>query len=440
MIRGHFTRLRVLLFAVLILVAGSLWQASPTSAGIAFVVDSLGDEGDARRDGVCRTAEGACTLRAASEEIAKGDPTERYVITFSVQGTIEDDGQIKLTNTDLIGPGTGNLSIKAALDFKATECTPAKISRVRLVFLSIENAVTAACHDESEPHLILDDIIVDGALTRENSTVFLRSGNLLVRKSTIQRTTAGGISVSSGRLVVEDTTFSENEHYSVGGEGDITLLRVKVSNNHVFDVGPVTTMGKLTIRDSVFSENSGILTGSIYSCGDAIIDSTEMSGNEVGGEGGIVVNHGRMTITDSRINDNTMGSGAGTVVNLAGDELDLGCTASELTIRSSRIDGNSADGEAAIYNQAGVVELEKTTLNNPGTNCLGEISSKGGNKSTDDSCNFTGRGDVENWDPNSESGGSAIQAFIVIGGALVLGGVLTAALLARIRLRRRTAR
>lgn len=422
--------LRLALAAMLILIVVNLRPAESASADINFVVDSLGDEGDARRDGVCKTTQGTCTLRAAADEIASGGAAERHKITFAVKGTIEGD-DIELANTDVVGPGAEELAIAAPITFKATNCKAARISRVRLSFLAVHGSVRSGCQDESDPHLILEEVTVDGALTRGNSAVFLHSGYLVVRKSTVQRTTAGGISVGGGRLVVEETTFSENEMYSIGGRGDITLTRVTVSDNHVVDVGPVTTMGKLTVRDSTFRNNSGIITGSIYSCGEASIDSTHVLGNEVEGEGAVVVNHGRMTITDSRISNNALHEG-GAIMNMAGDELELGCIASELTIRDTKIEGNSAEGGAAVYNQVGSLELQKTTLNNPGANCRGVISSSGGNKSTDESCNLAGSGDVENWVPNGTSGGEDIVALLLIGCVLLAGAALAAGLFMRV--------
>lgn len=48
---------------------------------IVYTVDSTADEADAARDGVCRTASGSCTLRAAVEESAGFSP---FVFTISV--------------------------------------------------------------------------------------------------------------------------------------------------------------------------------------------------------------------------------------------------------------------------------------------------------------------------------------------------------------------
>lgn len=61
---------------------------APAAQAASFVVDNLGDAADANvGDGICATAGGVCTLRAALQE-ANANGATADTITFSVAGTI----------------------------------------------------------------------------------------------------------------------------------------------------------------------------------------------------------------------------------------------------------------------------------------------------------------------------------------------------------------
>ena len=65
---------------LIVLIEDRLFALHKSSA-IVFVVDDTGDGPDATLDGVCATAGGACTLRAAIQEA--NNATGPHSITFS---------------------------------------------------------------------------------------------------------------------------------------------------------------------------------------------------------------------------------------------------------------------------------------------------------------------------------------------------------------------
>jgi hypothetical protein len=122
---------------------------------------------------------------------------------------------------------------------------------------------------------------------------------------------------------------------------------------------------------------------------------------------GISNRGGTVTIQNSTISGNRAPSGGASAINLF-----LGGT---VAIINSTVSGNSSPRGTAIYgpvaisnstisgnNGAGIyaATLQNSILaNNSSANCVGSVTSKGYNLSSDDSCAFNGPGDLNNIDP-----------------------------------------
>jgi hypothetical protein len=164
--------------------------------------------------------------------------------------------------------------------------------------------------------------------------------------------------------------------------------------------GGITNEGPLTVSNSTITGNDG---AGGYGGGIVNIESTltvlnsTITGNSAakGYGGGIVDLEGTATVTNSTITANSATDGyVGGIANVEGT----------LTVSSSTITANSASGgyAAGIANIEGTTTSQNTILANSGANCYGTMSSDGYNLSSDDSCNFTGKGDKNNKEPKLE--------------------------------------
>ena len=170
--------------------------------------------------------------------------------------------------------------------------------------------------------------------------------------------------------------------------------------------GGIHNSGTLTINNSTLSANSavgtagvvGALGGGIYNSGTLTINNSTLSGNTatnaIGGTadgGGIYNGNGVVAINNSTLSGNTASIGGG-----------IYTFGHSVTINNSTLSGNSAVAVGGIYK---LVEFTAVTItnsivaDNSGGNCASSITSNGYNLSSDDSCNFSGPGDMNNTDP-----------------------------------------
>jgi hypothetical protein len=164
--------------------------------------------------------------------------------------------------------------------------------------------------------------------------------------------------------------------------------------------GGITSEGTLTVSNCTITGNDG---GGGYGGGILNLESTltvlnsTVTGNSADGSygGGIVNLEGTATVTNSTITGNSGTSGyVGGIANIEGT----------LTVSSSTITANS-EGEygAGVYNDEGTTSFQNTIVaDSSGANCYGTMSSSGYNLSSDDSCNFNGKGDKNDKAPKLE--------------------------------------
>jgi hypothetical protein len=154
--------------------------------------------------------------------------------------------------------------------------------------------------------------------------------------------------------------------------------------------------GTLTVSNCTITGNdgSGGYVGGIYNYdGTLTVLSSTITGNSASGAyaGGIFNLGGTTTFTNSTITGNSATDGY-----VGGIFSDGGTT----TFSSSTITANSAGGDGAgVFADGGTTTFQNTILANSGANCSGTVSSSGYNLSSDDSCNFTGKGDKNDKEP-----------------------------------------
>jgi len=178
-------------------------------------------------------------------------------------------------------------------------------------------------------------------------------------------------------------------------------------------------LAKVTIQDGASSSYWG---GGIFNVGTLTISNSTISGNSASVDGGGILNDGTLTVNKSTISGNTGGYGGGihnaggtvTVNNstLSGNSAGASgggiCNIGTLTISSSTVSGNGGFVAGGIYNYPGDVAALQNSIvaNNSGGNCNGTMTSNGYNLSDDNTCSFTGPGDMNNTKPKLGKFGS----------------------------------
>jgi len=219
----------------------------------------------------------------------------------------------------------------------------------------------------------------------------------------------GSATVSFTDLTIQNGNISDGS--GAGGilnGGDLTLTRVKVTNNTAASVGGgIITFGNLTITDSTISNNhatgigefnSGYGAGIFISGASPIvtINNTTISGNTAAGSGGGIHNQGELTLnlTNVTLSDNAADRGSGMTNTNSNTTTILNCTIAN----NHLLTGGHSGG---ILNFATLNIKNTIVAGNDGNQCSngGTWTSQGYNISSDTSCTFTQTGDQENTDP-----------------------------------------
>ena len=205
-------------------------------------------------------------------------------------------------------------------------------------------------------------------------------GPVVQISSATAHVTLSGITITNGSTFFNGAGIINN--------GVLILFRSAVTGNRTqFPCQPATHCylrgggilnragASLTIGNSTVSGNHVSITGcSISYCA---------------GLGGGIYNVGMMVLYNSTISGNTTGNtaGYGSGIYSRGSAI----------IHNSTISGNGRAVGSGIY---GTATVENSIVANGGsTNCGGGVISLGHNLSSDDTCNFTNAGDLNNTDP-----------------------------------------
>ncbi|MFZ0418604.1 MAG: choice-of-anchor Q domain-containing protein [Candidatus Sulfotelmatobacter sp.] len=219
----------------------------------------------------------------------------------------------------------------------------------------------------------------------------------------------GGGIVNFGTLTVNNSIITANSaNYGGGGIENFTTLTINhstITGSNLSDQdgsgGAILNWAVLTINQSAISGNSAGEGPGIYSgcCGltstvTTINDST-ISGNSGTWGGGIYITSGTGAINNSTITGNSATDGGGGIISYG-----------TLTINNATISGNSSAAGAGFFqvtNYGGSATFQNSIVaENSGGNCLTNpngIYSNGYNLSSDDTCNFSNTGDMNNKNP-----------------------------------------
>ncbi|SRR5579871_610375 len=268
-----------------------------------------------------------------------------------------------------------------------------------------------------------DSIKIAPAVYKENLTINI---SLTIIGSGARTTTIDGGGVNT---VVTINNFNSNTHVTLSG------LTIEDGSEGGIRATGVVTINNSSIRGNTANPGiSGEAAGAgIYNDeGTLVINNSTISGNTAHGgticeklctgsaQGAGVYNHSAtkqasLTLTNSTVSGNAAISG-----KLPSSGGAIGGNGS-VSINNSTISANSAVSAGGI---SGTATIQNTVVaNNSGRNCVGTFTSKGYNLSSDDTCNFTGPGDMNNTDPMLgplQNNGGPTQTMALLPGSLAI--------------------
>lgn len=321
----------VLALAALAMVAG----VQPVAANATFNVNSTADAPDANlADGVCLTAAGECTLRAALEQANHlSDGVASFFITMYTPGTYTLTDQLIVTGENIFIYGTGNEHDVIIDGNGATRVFDIGGGSIGIFWVTIQGGKNVA-----------------GAFGHWHGGAIHNHGNLTLSNVIVQ----DSVIASDTPLAATCVTHCGGAMYNAA---NATLHNVAfVNNRNEFDDpgahgGAIANAGTLTVTNATFSDNS-----------------------TTGGQGTAIYSTGTTDLTHVTVADN----GAGSAIAHAGGMLTL--AASILAINTGpNCDGSiTSDGynlsDDASCTLAGTGDLD----NNPNAN-LGPLIDNGGN-------------------------------------------------------------
>ena len=279
---------RSVLIACLLAISAAFGQHA--AAEVVFTVDSIADQvDDDTSDGICHTAAGTCTLRAAVMSANKASgagakimvPAGLYTLVRPATGADGDD--------------SGDLNLTAPVSG-----TPV------ITIVGAGAAVT-----------IVDANQIDRVLNVAANRIASISGITL--RNGVATQLGGGI-YNGGSLTVTDSVISGNSAIERGGgicnAGTLTLTRTTVDSNIL--TSPTSAGG-----------------GGVYTEVTAQIDQSTISRNTALNGGGLYVLGGSATVTNSTIAYNNANTDGGGIYNQH-----------VINVYSSTIVGNQADADA----------------------------------------------------------------------------------------------
>jgi len=289
----------------------TLWYTTGCVAGPTYIVNTTADLVDASPgDGVCASASGTCSLRAAIQEANATPggnnirvPPGTYTLTIAEPGNGGiTGGDLDVTDTLRLGPtGASKPVIAAGGEFRVFELDA---GFVRLDSLVIRNG-DAQGQLEGGGLLITAGTLVWGFyLDIRDNRAFSRGGGVM----------------SYGSLVLFDSQIRDNEVAARGGgvrasaTAITTLWYSTVSGNVANIGGGIHNDGTLSVFNSTVSGNTaefgggGMYSAGIATLANATIAFNQSTNNEPERTGGVWVgDDGDMTIRNTIIarNDNT---------------------------------------------------------------------------------------------------------------------------------------
>jgi CSLREA domain-containing protein len=381
-------RRRLFVAAIALVLAAPLLTLSEARASTTFTVTTTADQPDANiGNGVCATAAGLCSLRAAVQEANNSTAADTVVVPAANYAlTIPPSGSN--------GADSGDLDITRPLTVNGAGATVDANGLDRLVELTdTAGAVTIRGLTLREG----EDAEQGGALLN-GSLGAVRLENVSVLDSTAGAF-GGGISSLHGRLDLVGVTVSGN---TTTGEGGGISVRS----------GAVTITGT-SAAPSLISQNSAREGGGVHHAGEpsevglpgsVVLTGATVSGNsaELMGGGLSVTGDNALALTDTTVAENSSDDGAGLAVTGLSS---LAITRGELTANTGT--GNGAGAYTATERNTRLTNVSISD-NTSGDPVAGEGSGAGLFTSGTGSVTMTA-GEVTGNEAVAHGGGYAVE-------------------------------
>lgn len=331
--------------------------AAPAADPAEFVVDTTSDAVDADpSDGWCRTASGACSLRAA---VMAANARPGSTITLPpghYRLTIPPDPRLIIG--DHPDPTTGDLNVDAPTTIQGAGARSTVIDADHLDRVFRLRADTR-----------MSDVTITGGRAKQRELPFTDTGG-------------GGIA-NAGHLTLRRVAVTGNSAGYGGGvfnvpDSHLDLVESTVSRNAAGEAGGIRFDDSGTVTNSTIADNR-------------VTNPGDRPGSLGGYGGGIDIRGlGVVQILNSTITRNSSIDGGGGI-NIAPAYLDslpapipdiVDLPLGRMTLRNSVVAGNTVDGAAA--------DCEKA---------FATISSQGHNIDGDGSCRLSAAGDLPSRDP-----------------------------------------
>ncbi len=360
----RFSRCARVLALVSILFSVHLIAGSVNAA--TFVVNDVNDVQDLLAgDGLCATAAGACTLRAAITEanaLAGADiitlPAGTYTITIAeASDNTNANGDFDLTSEITInGAGSGTTIVQANA---ARGVAIGRVFHLRAAFPMQLNGMTVRYGRYTTAAGTF------GAGIRVDVGAVIASLNDVVVTENDDGTSGGGIAVSGAAGSVTTLTNCVVSNNTAGGTAAASSLGAGIMGNAAtarIDIINSTITGNTASNTSTSVSPSG---GGISSIGTLNITNSTVSNNTATSSGfnsftgGVHITGGTATITGSTISNNLATVTAGTGAALIGGIYNQQAT---LNISNSTVSGNAVTNAVTATNafHAGIRVLSST--------------------------------------------------------------------------------
>lgn len=256
----------------------------------------------------------------------------------------------------------------------------------------------------SSQNTIIDGLGTDRVVNISVATATVTLSNLIVRNG---RASSGAGILNYGTLTVNNTTISGNSSQFWGGgiynSGTLKVINSTLSGNSASNSCNYTAC--LAAGGAIYNYQGGVtISNSTLNGNRAYNLHRSLGGGIFNGGGTLIVNNS--TVAENSVQALQTYCSSNSCVAYGGGIWSGGDT----TISNSTLSGNGALARTAAL--GGGIYISGTTAvfqavfqnsivaDNPsGGNCNGAVTSKGYNLSSDGTCNFNSRGDLNNHDP-----------------------------------------
>ena len=352
------------------------------------------------------------------QTIANARPGSIITINANLKGTMVLNKSLGISkDLTLRGPGVNQLTLRGTRD------------QVGLIHVFSHTNVSISQITFSDPTPAIDSIITnEGILMLDHCNITGNTNTGIPTSDSESTASGGGIRNIGGTLTLQNSIVSHNTvAASTGGGGGI------YSDNG----------GKLIIKNSQIVDNKVVVSGKkaygggIYSDGGSLtLANSTVARNQILVEhdliavgGGIYNQKNTLLLTDSVINDNSI-EGKSTTEELDGGG--IASVASSVTVRGTRISGNTLHSKNGATGGGFTFELSKVTINTStiannsltGTSALGggifSVSTNGVTIDTTSTLALTDSNVT-----NNSINAASTDTNSVVGGGIVTQGPLT---------------